>query len=494
MTITCQACDYKQNPDDSEFCEMCGAELLELPISEKPKPVIPQPAPPPPPLLPAPAPPAMTITCQVCNYEQNPDDSEFCQACGVELELPAAPPPSPLGLLAGVLPPSAISLAPPPSPLGLLAGVLLLVLGVVLAGVLLLVLGVGIFLNKMILVTVVICLVPTLAYWLTQKRGRVARVAVETILFVLLILASSLWILGTSILGIWIGYLSVLIFLIEAGSNFVEWYTIKTLKRISRSVLFESIRTQSEAFEKMFREEQILYITVPVGLILGTIIASILRQSPKQVIVLCLQIVFALSSLVLIFFLIKSFIIMSKPLFKTEQVLEPTIARDHGEESESWISWLKNIFREKVLRLEVPPLGRNIHDQQNYDITLACLSRDLRKIYLYDAIHNVTLVVAFVAFLFSLSDITIDKKWLIMGLIGMVFIFNQLPYAIGQSLLRKEITDRYEGERREEMQEKFKKYIPLWPRFEFLASIFTPSTAGGLLILLFDNFVKEALK
>jgi hypothetical protein len=94
------------------------------------------------------------------------------------------------------------------------------------------------FAGKMVVVTVAICFTPTLAYWLTQQRGRVVRVVVETLMFVILLLLSALWLFGKSTFGIWIGYASALIFLIEAGSNFVEWYRISTLKRLSRSILF----------------------------------------------------------------------------------------------------------------------------------------------------------------------------------------------------------------------------------------------------------------
>lgn len=345
------------------------------------------------------------------------------------------------------------------------------------------------FASQMLLFTVAVCLTPTIAQGLTKQQGRIVRVAVETLLFVALLLGFSLWLFGTSAFGIWIGYASVLIFLLEAGSNIVERHKVITLKHLSRSALFESLRNNAEAIEKMFYNELVLYISVPVGLVIGTAIGLIRHQTQKQIIVSCLQLVFLLASLVLLFFLIQAFARMSDPLFKTNQISSPEITNEPIEERIGFIHRIS-----KVLRLNVPPPKNEMEDQEQQDINLACMSSDLRKIYLYDAVHNVTLIVAFVAFFLSLLGVIIDIKWLIGSLIGVALIFNQLPYVIGQSLLYEKIAERYEGVKREEINEKLKKYAPLFPKFEFFASLSTTGTAGGLVYFLLDQFMKNILK
>lgn len=345
------------------------------------------------------------------------------------------------------------------------------------------------FVGQMTLLTITICLTPTISYYLTKRRGRVARVVVETLLFAVLLFSFGFWLFGSAVFGIWIAYAMVLILLLEIGGHFVNYQKIGTLQRLTKSVSFKGVQSAAETFEKMFHSELTLYISVPIGLIVGTIIGLVRNQTLETTLALCLQIVLLLASLVLLFFLVYAFARMKDPLFKTIQVPSPKIADEWMKERSGFISKVG-----KILRFLVPPPKPETTDQEQKDLDLACMVADLRKIYLYDAVHNVVLLVAFVAVTMGLSGISIDVKWLIASLLGLSLFFNQLPFALGQSALHEKVLERYEGAKRADIAEKLKKYSPLFPTFDFLAALFTTGTAGGVLYVLLDNFVKEALK
>lgn len=345
------------------------------------------------------------------------------------------------------------------------------------------------FVSQVTLLTITVCLTPTISYYLTKRRGRVARVVVETLLFAVLLFSFGFWFFGSAIFGIWIVYAIVLILLLEIGSHFVDYQKIGTLQRLTKNVSFKGMQSAAETFEKMFHSELTLYISLPIGLIVGTVIGLVRNQTLEATLALCFQIVLLLASLVLLFFLVYAFARMKDPLFKTIQVPSPKIADEWMKERSGFISKVG-----KILRFLVPPPKPETTDQEQKDLDLACMVADLRKIYLYDAVHNVVLLVAFVAVTMGLWGISIDVKWLIASLLGLSLLFNQLPFALGQSALHEKVLERYEGAKRADIAEKLKKYSPLFPTFDFLAALFTTGTAGGVLYVLLDNFVKEALK
>lgn len=400
--------------------------------------------------------------------------------------LPMAPPPPTMA------PPPPLA-APPPIVLRRWWLYALLLVGVLASASLLLFWwrsSAGLLLaSQMTLLTVTVCFTPTIAHHLTKRRGRVARVILETLLFAALLLGFGFWLLGNAAFGVWIVYATVLILLLEVGSHFVEYYKVITLKRLVKSVSFRNMQGDTETFEKMFRSELTLYISVPIGLVVGTAIGLVRNQTPETILALCLQIVLLLASLVLLFFLVYAFARMKDPLFRTSQVSSPKITDEWMKERKGFISKIG-----KVLRFLVPLSKPETVDQAQKDLDLACMVADLRKVYLYDAVHNVVLLVAFAAAVIGLWGIPIDVKWLLASLVGLSLLFNQLPYVLGQSALHEKVLERYEGTKRADISEKLKKYSPLFPISDFLAALFTTGTAGGVLYVLLDNFVKEALK
>lgn len=345
------------------------------------------------------------------------------------------------------------------------------------------------FAGQMILLTIAVCLTPTIAHLVTQQRGRVARVIVETLLFVALLLGFGWWMFGFGAFGFWIAYAVVLILLLEVGSHLIEQYKIAILKRLSRNVSLKGLQNNAKAIERMFHRELILYISVPLGLIAGTTVGLVRGHTAQTVIVFCLQLVLLLASLVLFYFLVYAFVRMSDPLYKISQVSSPQIV---DEQMSAHLGFFSKLSR--ILRFLVPSAKPETENQVQKDLDLAYMVSSLRKVYLYDAMHNVILLVAFMAVVVSLWGVAIDPKWLIGSLIGLALVFNQLPYVVGQSRLHEKVLEQYEGVEHGEVAAQLKKYSPLFPTFDHLTALFATGTAGGLVYFLLDQFVKNTLK
>ncbi|GEM_PF-2822908 len=343
--------------------------------------------------------------------------------------------------------------------------------------------------GQMSLLTVSICLTPTIVRKLTQHRGRVSRVLFETTLFSSILIGFSLWIFGASGLGSWTVYVLGVLLVLEAGSNIIERYMVRTLNRISHVAAYRSLRNDAQTVQKMFRNELILYISVPVGLVAGTIIGLVNNWTTQATVLLSIQIVLLLASITVFAFLTIASVRMSDPIFKEGHVIVPTAS----EESVAGRKGFVGSFI-KVLRVLVPPSRTNKNEQEEQDLTLAIITTELRKAYLYDSTHNAILLFAFALIILELGHIPIDTKWMVTALLGLILFMCQLPYIIGQSLLHEKVRDRYEGLKREEMAENLRKKAPLLPTVDFLAALFTTGTAGGVIYYLLDQFIKNTLK
>lgn len=347
----------------------------------------------------------------------------------------------------------------------------------------------ALFVGQMMLLTLVICLIPAFSYYLMNQRDRVGRVITETLLFLGVFLVFRWWLFGSNVFGIWLVYAAALIIILEAGSHLVEWYKIVTLERLARNAPFKSLQDKAEAVEKMFYYQLILYISVPFGLILGTIIGLVRGQSPQAIVILCLHLVLSFAVIILLYFLFYAFRRMTDTLFRASHLVSPQITTEQINTSSGFVDRLGQIFR-----FLIPSKQPETENRALQDLSLACMVSDLRKIYFYDATHNVALLIALVAVVISLWGFSVDMKWLVGSLIGLVLVFNQLPYVIGQAQMHAKVLEKYEGVNRAEVAEKLKKYAPLFPSFDSVAALFMSGTAGGIVYFLIDQFVKSLLQ
>lgn len=333
------------------------------------------------------------------------------------------------------------------------------------------------FLSQMTLVATLICFTPTLTYWITKRRDWMMHVLLESFLFVSLFLLFSLWLFGISSVGIWIFYAAALIIFIEAGSYAIDWQKDAVLKRLAKGVSFRNLQTDASAIEMTFRQERILYFSVPLGLLVGTIIGFVQRQILNLIILTCLQYVLILSSLVLLYFLAIGFRRMCNPLYATSHVPSPELIVKNREGT----AWL--------LEIVAPPTSQAL-SQKGLD--LAHDVSDLRSIYKYDALHNTLLIVLFTNTVLNMHGIKLSFIWLILAILASAFLCGDLPYAIGQHLLHEKVLEQYTGTEHSE-KKKLEEYAPLFPPLALLAGLTTAATIGGFLVFLLNLFLQGGL-
>ena len=117
---------------------------------------------------------------------------------------------------------------------------------------------------------------------------------------------------------------------------------------------------------------------------------------------------------------------MKDPLFKTATVSATEVRLEKRSKRNLLNLRLFDIFRFLV---PVPSINRDI-DQEQQDLDLACTITELRKVYLYDAIHNAILLVALSCISIELWGIFIDARLVFLCFLGISLIFNQLPFIL----------------------------------------------------------------
>ncbi len=436
--------------------------------------------------------------CLTCDRTFSDNDLTLCQECGAQLKSANSDPGSQVpALLSGsklaapsiappVLPvPSVTAAAPAPRIIGnwrIFALVALAIFSV--PGIVGLIIGIRspvwrgqiLFSAQMLLLAIALSVTPTVSYYLTKSWNRFARGMLETIAFTIIFALFHVWLWGTAMLGQWLKYTIILMLLLEVGGHLVEWNKIKTIGRLSKSKLFVNLQTDAEAVERMFRHERFIYLPVPLGLVVGMLWGMLRGWDSRTTVFFSLQLVFCGAALILLVFLVIGFVRMADPLFENSDLTEP-------------VPKAKKPRGQKKFRLKATATTKETQIQKALD--LAVMIVDLRKVYLFDSAHNVVLLVAFAAV--ALRWGAGNKILLFTALLVLTFVFNHLPYIIGQSRLHERVLEGYEGLARARISAQLREHAPYFPRWEFLVVILTSSPAGGVVYFLLEHFVINVL-
>ncbi|MDQ3907681.1 MAG: hypothetical protein M3268_04985 [Acidobacteriota bacterium] len=333
------------------------------------------------------------------------------------------------------------------------------------------------------LLAAALTLAPTISYRLTRGRGRVLRVAFESALFVGALALFYFWVWGKRPGAALIAYAVGLVLLIEIGSHLIEWNKGDNIRRLSRSDLFRNLRLDVESLEAMFRREQWLYAAVPLGLVAGAAVGALRAWEPRETVLFCLQLSLWLASLVLLYFLAVAFARLADPLYSPA----PPEARPAPPAPP------KKQKRRGRGRVQARGAGGSNEERERASLDLACMISDLRKIYFYDAMHNVVLLVVFAAVALRSRDVEIDERLLTGVLVALTFLLTHLPYVIGQSKLYEKILEPYDGLKRAEIGATLKEHAPMFPKWEALAILVTSSPAGMIVYFFFEESIHHAL-
>lgn len=307
--------------------------------------------------------------------------------------------------------------------------------------------------SQMVICIISICLIPTLADWLTKKQTQqsniLARSLVEIILLVTFILGFSIWVFGLSILKKeWIIYSTVLIVILEAGSSIIEYRKTQICKDLRKK-----FPKQEENIKTFFETGKYIYIPVPFSLIIGTICIWLVDDTHEVIILSSLKLFLIVFLLFIFCFLCLESYKMGDPLFGIGDVSSRTIKLEQ-----------KNGF--PIERMRIPEKTKQYSEEDC--IKLAQDVTEIRKIYWYDAVHNTILLIGLIIVLDWILEINPSLIEWSVSLSVFVLLFDLLPYACGQQVLHDKILqwypkEWYSEEHRERIFKELRKNAPRYP-------------------------------
>jgi hypothetical protein len=315
------------------------------------------------------------------------------------------------------------------------------------------------------------------------SRHRVVRVIAETLIAVAAITLFVWTELGLRLQARWLLLTAGVLLVLEIGGHLVEWNKDDSISQLSQwSEIFVPLQTDAVIIDKIFRRQQFTYLSIPVGFLLGLHVGLVFGYSDRRTALACLIAIVSLASLLLTYFLIVSFIRMIQPILTTELVSSPAF------EAVAPSGKALPLLGTQFVIIMPPPA-----DDDGPIVNLSGAATVLRKIYLFDSLHSVLLLVAFVSISLNLFDVQISLARVVGLLVISTFVFSQLPFAIGQSRLRRKILWPVRESKKVELSKKLGRAAPSFPAFQLLNSLATTGT-GSLLYFLLDETVKDRLK
>jgi hypothetical protein len=315
---------------------------------------------------------------------------------------------------------------------------------------------------------VLICSAPIVS----GESRRAVRVVIET-LIVIGAVALFLWReFGAQAMGKWILYTTAIVLVLEIGAHLVEWNKDDSIKRLSQwSDLFKFLENDTSLLDKLFRRQQITYLSIPLGFLIGLHTGLFFGYSDAMTFAACLIAILSLASLSLTYFLINSFERMIDPILTTDEVYSRAVKTVVPK------SKAKAIIKGLQLVIIVPAEVDEKSD--TWDLDLAHAATGLRKIYLFDSLHSTLLLLAFVGIILSFAGVNITLTRVIVSLIVATLIFCQLPFSIGQTRLHRQLLWRVKGSQEVEMRKNLDAVAPRFPAFQLLTSLATTGTGCG---------------
>jgi hypothetical protein len=256
---------------------------------------------------------------------------------------------------------------------------------------------------------------------------------------------------------------------LDIGAHLVDWLRESTFRRVDKTWQYKSLRKDAASFDELYKYERILYAALPLGIMIGTFMGIFQKATEIEVAILSIRAITLSALLILILITYKSFKQMIVPMYPFSN---PPDRRP--------------VFTSRQ--------RNDVKGKEEKTFSLAIMSTDLRKLYLYDSTHNILLMFLFMYSLLLTYNVRIELKFLVLTVLLATLIFSQFPYVLGQYLLHQKVLEVFEGSPRAEVDEKLKRYVPLFPTFHFIAALLSTGTAGGLVFFLLDNFVKGLFK
>jgi len=122
---------------------------------------------------------------------------------------------------------------------------------------------------------------------------------------------------------------------------------------------------------------------------------------------------------------------------------------------------------------------------------------EIRKFYLFNSTFLSIMIFIFSIIVLKMIILFTEipfKNYVLYIFLGIYLLGIQVPYIVGQKRLHEDILQDFIGKNRKDFEEKLSKYSPAFPKFELIKTITLSGTAGGIMLYLVTEFLKEYFK
>jgi hypothetical protein len=343
---------------------------------------------------------------------------------------------------------------------------------------------------KGFIVAAAFTLIPILTGFITRFKNQIVDSLVEILLFSIILVVVDLLMfqhVGSS----WLLYSIAIGSVLVIGGHGIDYIRDEKVNCVTREI--ESKRQQlgekkkasqtkalsddifqyntmlryAYTFGTFFYQEGYLYSALPLGVLSGVSLGIYEHTSAIGYIDFSIQHISFIATIILTFFIYKAIGQMVKPVY---------IGRSRSRH--------RIIFTSDEME--------KLRGEKERIVGFGKTTTELRELYLYDSIHNVLLLCIFLYLFLGSIAVTFSLKIAAFAILLMLTLCSQLPFMIGQSLLRQYILRGYGGYARGVMENELKKeeYAPLLKKPELWLA-FSSLGTGGLLFFLAEKFIKE---
>lgn len=153
------------------------------------------------------------------------------------------------------------------------------------------------FIVKLLLMTVVLCLVPSLLAFLGKLWGKFLEAVVQAVAATIIVTVFSLWLIGRSSLGKWIAVLFVLLVVILVGQYLGTLIQDKIVHRLSEAKDFGFSRSEISRLKETAKPQVIFYASLPLGAIIATAYGLMVGMENKEILVFFVPSILAIASI-----------------------------------------------------------------------------------------------------------------------------------------------------------------------------------------------------
>jgi len=252
----------------------------------------------------------------------------------------------------------------------------------------------------------------------------------------------------------------------------IDYYNERLVTRYSKSTNVTLSSIWDPEFKEFVNGQKLVYLAIPFGFFAALALGVFMKYDAPRIFPLAIKCTLVTGCLFQLVVLIYSFVKIIQPLVEPNESGFPKVGN----------FWSQYLTVGKTAQPATILLDAGI------------VITDLRKLLFYNITLNAIMFCSMLFLLFLVNDYQPTLRMTLIFFLAAIFVFSQIPYALGQNNMHAVLVGDKEGIEREELKDKLQKYAGLVPRFPFLLSLISGFTAGGLLFFIVENMIKETIK